>query len=152
MEAIKKKCLQCRSAFLVKRNPRQQCCSRPACQKRRQNQWRQQKRQQDTDYRENQRAANQRWRKRNADYWRDYRKTHADSVAKNRERQRERDRQLRAGKAVKATHSRLANSDALTKDNFIESGTYDIAPANGNLANSDALRVEIKVISMGCAS
>lgn len=149
METIKKKCLQCQSTFLVQRNPRQQFCSRPACQKRRQNQWRQQKRQQDTDYRENQRAANQRWRKINTAYWRDYRKTHADSVAKNRERQRERDQRLRVKKAIKVTPCDLANSDALTKDNLIKSGAYEIVPANGNLANSDALRVKITLISIG---
>ena len=151
MEAIKKECLQCRSSFLVQRNPHQQYCSRPACQKIRQNQWRQQKRRQDNDYRENQRIANRRWRKKNADYWRNYRATHADSVAQNRERQRERDRQLRACQTARATDSSLANSDALAKDNVIKSGIYSLLPAAaGNLANSDALRVKITLLSVGC--
>jgi len=150
MEAIKKKCLQCQSSFLVQRNPHQQYCSRSACQKIRQNQWRQQKRQQDNDYRENQRVANRRWRKKNADYWRNYRATHADALTHNRERQRERDHQSRACKAARATDSPLANSDALTNDNVIKSGTYNISPVTGNLANSDALRVKITLLSVGC--
>jgi hypothetical protein len=154
MEAIKKICLQCQSPFFIQRNPNQHYCSQKACQKKRQNQWRQQKRQQDRDYRDNQRVANRNWRKKNPHYWQSYRAARADYVVKNRERQRERDRDrdrdrgLPSGDPLKAARSHLANSDAFLTDNILKSGTYDLVPAMPNLANSDALRVKITLISM----
>ena len=149
MKVIKKYCLQCQSVFIVQCNPHQQYCNHRVCQKKRQNQWRQQKRQQDADYRENQRVANRNWRKKNAHYWRQYRETHTPYVVKNREQQRRRDQPLPNHPAEGTRHPRLANSDALSNNNFIQSGTYELMPVMANLANSDALRVKITLISTG---
>ena len=60
--------------------PGQSFCSAPDCQRARKRQWQRAKLLSDSDYRINQRAAQQAWSQRNPDYWR-----------ANREQQRTRD-------------------------------------------------------------
>ena len=140
-------CLSCHHSFFIQHNPCQQYCSQPGCQKKRKNQWRQRKRRQDSDYRDNQRKADQSWRQKNPAYWQRYREAHQDYVAHNRDQQRQRDQRRRLN-AVSATRRHLAKSDASPKNSSVPSGTYDLIPLPApGLAKSDALRVKIILIS-----
>lgn len=58
--------------------PGQAYCSSPDCQRARKRQWQRAKLQSDSDYRINQRAAQQAWSQRNPDYWRNYRDARPD--------------------------------------------------------------------------
>ena len=148
----KRHCKYCGSGFLVKRNPKQHYCSKPACQRARKNHWRCDRRRHDSDYITNQNSANQRWRISHPDYWKQYRASHPGYVQQNREQQRIRDgaaknhvRHLANGDA-----SHLAKSDALNEKNLVQSGCYWLIPRIDNhLAKSDALRVEISLITTG---
>jgi hypothetical protein len=147
MQQVKKVCLYCHRSFFIQHNPSQKCCSQPECQKKRKNQWRQHKRRQDRDYRDNQRKADRRWRQKNPVYWQHYRATHQDYVAKNRDQQRARD-QRRSFNDMSATRRHLAKSDASPKNSPVPSGTYELIPVPApGLAKSDALRVKITLIS-----
>jgi hypothetical protein len=142
---MKRNCLHCKQLFPIKRNPQQQFCGRQLCQHVRKNKWRQSKLQKDVDYKGNQAQANKRWQQRHQDYWRNYRLKNPQYTSKNRERQLQRQRQ----KKLREKQSQFAKSDALHGLTVIESGTYQLIPV---FAKSDALQVEIKVISKGYTS
>ncbi len=116
-------CEHCGSSFIVKRNPKQHYCSESDCQRARKNHWRCDTRRNDADYISNQNRANQRWQASHPDYWKQYRASHPEYVQRNREQQRVRDG------TVTDHVPDLANGDA------------------SHLAKSDALRVEISVIT-----
>jgi len=138
-------CHHCHKLFTIKRNPKQIYCSAKACQNARKNAWRRKKLKRDDDYRANQKIASQKWRQRNRSYWRHYREKHPKYTERNRQQQKQRD-ELRN----KRTSRILANSDALLQENDIFSGTYQLIPVNAShLANSDALTVEISLLSRG---
>jgi hypothetical protein len=142
----KKHCKFCRQIFLITRNPEQYYCCKPDCQRARKNQWRQNKRHNDSDYRSNQRKTNQRWQACHPDYWKLYRASHQQYVQRNRDKQRMRDGREKIQIQVQETH--LAKSDALHKKNLINSGNYWLIPAlDKNLAKSDALFVKIDLIT-----
>lgn len=148
----KRHCKHCKAGFLIKRNPKQQYCSKPGCQRARKNHWRCDRRRHDVDYITNQNSANRRWQASHPDYWKQYRVSHPEYVQRNREQQRIRDgtaknhvRRLANGDA-----SHLAKSDALNEKNPIQSGSYWLIPqVDNHLAKSDALRVEISLITTG---
>ncbi len=79
--------------------PDQTYCSTPVCQRARKRQWQRAKLQSDSDYRINQRAAQQAWSHRNQDYWRNYRDARPASEQRNLEQQQSRDRAWDAGPA-----------------------------------------------------
>ncbi len=123
MTTIQQTCAHCREIFVIRRNPAQHYCHQKACQQVRKNLWRQNQRAQDEDYRENQCRANQHWRKKHPDYWRHYRQTHPGYQQHNRELQNQRDRKRRAKQAM-TPNSVLANSDALQVEITIISDSY----------------------------
>ncbi len=136
-------CKHCSTEFIKLRNPNQMFCSAPICQRERKNAWRREKMQGDSDYTNNQRAANQRWQSKNPDYWQNYRLSHPSYVQRNREAQRVRD----GTESRNASH--LAKSDAFPEETLINPGSYWLIPLAGNLAKSDALKVKITVITKG---
>lgn len=137
-------CKYCNTEFTKQRNPYQQYCSGNLCQRERKNAWRRSKVVGDGDYSTNQKSANQRWQSNNPDYWRNYRLSHPDYVQRNRKAQRARD----STRSMNASH--LAKSDAFPNETLIGSGSYWLMPVGGDLAKSDALEVEITVITKGC--
>ena len=142
----KKHCKFCRQIFLIIRNSGQYYCGKPDCQRARRNQWCQNKRHNDSDYRSNQKKANQRWQACHPDYWKQYRASHQKYVQRNLNKQRMRDG--RAKIQIQAQEMHLAKSDAFIKKNLINSGNYWLIPAlNKNLAKSDALFVKIDLIT-----
>lgn len=136
-----KRCLACGCVFHPRpQNPRQSYCPATPCQRERRRRWQRAKRRKDTDYRENQRSAQQAWLRRHPDYWKQYRATHPESVEKNRLRQRQRRRVAAAG--------RVAKMDVSAPDFPLASGTYRlIRLAPGRVAKMDAWMIKISLLS-----
>ena len=145
-----RRCAACAERFTPRRNvPDQQYCSKPDCQRERRRRWQQQKLKQDSDYRANQAAAQQRWRERNPDYWRQYRQTHPDYTARNREQQRQRNRH-RTQAAPAQSPTTLAKMDAYQDKSAVVSGTYQLIPvAASGIAKMDAYLVKMQILSKG---
>lgn len=94
------------------------------------------KRLSDPDYLENQSLAQSAWTGRNAQYWRNYRETHPDYVAKNRTKQKERNRANRDAK--------VAKSDVSKPQTPLESGVYRLnVLAQPEIAKSDVWLVQL---------
>ena len=139
-----RQCEACHQPFRPRpQNPDQCFCSAAACQRERRRRWQATKRQNDPDYRDNQKRAQKAWAERHPDYWRAYREQHPEYVARNRARQQERTLGLAA----------LAKMDASMAETGFSSGTYRLSPvADASFAKMDAWMVEITVISAACAS
>ena len=146
----RKPCAACGDEFTRRRNvPDQQYCSKPECQRERRRRWQRDKLKQDPDYRANQAVAQQRWRERHPDYWRNYRRTHPEYTARNREQQRKRNR-LRGGGGTSPLTAPIAKMDVYEEINSIASGTYRMVPEPGpGIAKMDAYLVKIQVLSDG---
>src|SRR3989304_8781704 len=115
-------------------------CSSPECQRERRRRWQKARPQSDPDYRDNQSRAQQSWAERHPDYWREYRRTHADYRERNRALQHERDARRR--------ERVLAKMDVSTRDSPVPSGIYRLSPVTrGDLAKMDAWMVRITVVS-----
>ena len=78
-------------------------CSRPECQARRRNDYRRGKRQTDPDYAEGVRDSRRKWRDAHPGYQKNYRQSHPEAAARNRQQQRQRDQKRRVGRLVKNT-------------------------------------------------
>jgi len=146
----RKPCAACGDRFTQRRNvPDQQYCSKPECQRERRRRWQRDKLKQDPDYRANQSAAQRRWRERHPDYWRNYRRTHPEYTARNREQQRKRNRR-RGLTATGPSPPPIAKMDVYDEINSIASGTYRMVPEAGpGIAKMDAYLVKIQVLSDG---
>ena len=149
----KRRCEACGERFTPCRHvPNQQYCSKPACQRERRRRWQRKKLQRDPDYRANQSAAQRRWRERHRDYWRNYRRTHPDYTARNREQQRQRNRN-RERRVASPTAPPIANMDVYQEKTSIPSGTYRLIPeARPGVAKMDAYFVKIHVLSEAYSS
>jgi len=146
--AERRKCKHCLQGFLPRpQNPDQQYCSERECQRVRKRHWQQQKLLSDPDYRDNQCAAQRSWREENSDYWRKYRERNPEYVARNRDRQRDRNRR-RGGPDT--GRMPIAKMDASKPERFINPGRYLLSRVeSGLIVNMDALIVEINVLSCG---
>ena len=122
----------CRRLFLP--NPHvhnHRYCNRKDCQRVRKRRWQRQKMKNDSEYRDNQRDAQQCWMEQNRDYWRQYREQHPQYVKRNRLLQRERDRRRRIRD--------LAKMDTSREISLVKPGSYYLIPAKRDLAKMDAL-------------
>ena len=130
-------CNACGSVFELRAQvPNQTYCSKAPCQKERRRLWQQVKRSSDPDYIANQSQAQQAWTTRNSDYWRNYRETHPDYVAKNRVKQRERNSARR--------DSKVAKSDASKPSPPLASGVYRLnVLSHPEIAKSDVWLIEL---------
>jgi hypothetical protein len=103
-----RQCQACQAPF----RPRpqiadQRFCSAAACQRERRRRWQATKRQNDPDYRENQKRVQKAWAERHPNYWRDYRRQHPEYTERNRARQRQRAQDKAAGQLQRWTRQRL---------------------------------------------
>ncbi len=144
----KRRCVACAGVFTPRHNvPHQRYCSKPECQRARRRRWQRDKRQQDTDYRANQAAAQRTWCARHRDYWRRYRHAHPQYTARNRERQRERNRHRRR-EVTRAAPPVIAKMDEYASQTLVPSGTYRLIPVPGpGIAKMDAYLVKMQVLS-----
>lgn len=96
------RCRYCRRVFTPSLyHPGQQVCTRLECQRARRNADHAKRRRVDPVYREQCREDARNWREANPNYQREYRQSHPQYVAANREAQRRRDRKRRLARLVK---------------------------------------------------
>ena len=75
--------------------PEQRVCSQPACQRQRRNEHHRERIRNDAAYAEDVRTSQRKWRASHPEYWKQYRKQHPESVARNRSQQQRRDQKRR---------------------------------------------------------
>jgi hypothetical protein len=84
-----RRCRYCQKCFRLSKFHRYR---RSVCRCQRRTDYHRQKIATDPEYRDVCRDSQQKWRARHPDYWKRYRTEHPDAVARNRERQKFRDR------------------------------------------------------------
>jgi hypothetical protein len=95
-------CRYCQQLFQPSRfHPNQTVCGGADCQQHRRRDYHHRKMETDPVYRQVCRDSQQKWRARHPDYPRQYRQTHPDSVDRNRQAQRRRDRRRHLQNLVK---------------------------------------------------
>lgn len=100
--SARRRCAACGKLFGIRPQvPDQSYCADEACQRERKKLWQRDRRTTDPDYRDNQARAQEAWLARNPDYWRRYRQRNPEYTQGNRERQRDRMRELRSSSATK---------------------------------------------------
>lgn len=132
-------------------SPYQKFCPAAECQKERKRRWQKAKRAADPDYRDyrdNDAQANRQWRNRHRGYWCAYRRKHPQSLIRNRDKQRERDRSRGLKPALPPPTPHLANEDASSLQIPFETGAYRLIRVTGSdLANEDVCLVKIALLS-----
>jgi hypothetical protein len=121
-----RRCIGCRVRFIPARNPNQRYCSKTACQRKRRCTYQKERVRQDSDYRENQCAAEQNWHKRHPDYWRCYRKGRPEQMKKNRIAQQHRDKRRRLKTTPFGSDPMLATMYSFSREKSYLSSNYDI--------------------------
>jgi hypothetical protein len=95
-------CRCCQQLFQLSRyHPHQLVCSQPDCQRQRRREYHRRQLHTDAEYQQVCRDSQQKWRDRHPDYPRQYRQSHPQSVERNRQGQRRRDRQHHLQNLVK---------------------------------------------------
>ena len=116
----KKTCNACGRLFTARpQTPHQTYCTHPECQRERRRRWQQQKRQGDSDYRDNDIRNSKTWALENPRYWKQYRDDNPDYVGRNRNLQQQRNQKQRS--AV------IANEDVSYATGALPSGRYRMA-------------------------
>jgi hypothetical protein len=97
-----RRCRYCQQVFQICRyHPHQLVCSRADCQRQRRREYHRHKLHTDAEYHLVCRDSQKKWRRRNPDYPRQYRQAHLESVDRNRQGQRQRDRKRHLQNLVK---------------------------------------------------
>jgi uncharacterized protein with WD repeat len=92
-----KTCNACGRSFTPRpQTPHQTYCTHPECQRERRRRWQQQKRQGDSDYRDNDIRNSRTWGSENPQYWKQYRDENPDYVGRNRNLQHQRNQKQRS--------------------------------------------------------
>ena len=115
-----KHCACCGNPFQPRPQiPTQEYCSSPECQRERRRRWQQQKRQGDSDYRDNDIRNSRTWASENPQYWKQYRDENPDYVGRNRNLQQQRNQKQRS--------ALIANEDVSNPFSPLPSGRYRMA-------------------------
>lgn len=153
MKKIMRRCENCGCLFEVcTRVKKHEYCNKKKCQRARKRKWQKQKIKNDETYRKDQKEAQEVWLNNNPDYWKDYRRKNSKYTDRNRKKQRKRNQIRKAESATEPISKPIAKMDALTHENNIISGKYELIPVKSDMiAKMDALIVEINTISKGYA-
>lgn len=136
---IERRCRYCDQQFQPSRcHPQQAVCSQPACQQRRRVDSRKQKLVSDSEYREVCRESARKWRADHPGYWRQYRAAHAQSVERNRTRQRQRDQRQRL--------LDLANNYSALDLKASVAGVWLLGPGAEDLANNNLATAQVFIL------
>lgn len=136
-----RRCRYCEKDFqLSKYQPRQSVCSRTECQQKRRSESRQQKLATDNEYRQVCLDSSRKWRAENPGYWKRYREKNPDSVARNREHQKSRDR--------KQHLLHLANNNSALDLKHSAASVWLLDPGVGALANNNSVSAQVWVIEL----
>jgi len=140
------RCAACGEAFRPCPRVRdQKYCGKEECRRTRRRRWQRAKRQDDTDYRDNQERVQRAWARENSAYWLTYRTEHPDYVEENRKRTKERKRDRRRRSAAK---DGFAKMDSIGDFSSVPSGTYLLVPRDEEkFAKMDSIMVKITLIS-----
>ncbi|MBL0702193.1 MAG: hypothetical protein JJV91_01795 [Desulfosarcina sp.] len=151
MKKNMRRCQNCGCFFEVcNKVKKHEYCNKKKCRRDRKRKWQKQKIKNDETYRKDQKTAQEDWLKNNPDYWKDYRRKNLKYTERNRKKQRKRNQ--RAKSATEPIPKPIAKMDALTHENKIISGKYELIPIGSDIiAKMDALIVEINTISQGYA-
>jgi hypothetical protein len=134
-----RRCRYCERTFEPsKYQPGQMVCDQPSCQQRRRSEYRRQKLAIDSEYRQVCRDSSRKWRTRNPEYWKHYREQNPDSVARNREQQKARDRRQRLFD--------LANNTSALDLKHSAAGVWLLNTGAGDLANNNSVPAQVWVI------
>ncbi len=99
---MSRRCRYCQQVFQFSRyRPQQFVCSRSDCQRQRRREYHRLKLRTDSEYHQVCRDSQEKWRKQNPDYPRQYRQSHPESVERDRQGQRRRDRKRHLQNLVK---------------------------------------------------
>ena len=149
MKKNMRRCQNCGCLFEVcNKVKKHEYCNKKKCQRARNRKWQKQKIENDEIYRKDQKEAQEVWLNNNPDYWKDYRRKNLKYTERNRKKQRKRNQIQRAESATKPISKPIAKMDALTHENKIISGKYELVPVRPDMiAKMDALIVEINTIS-----
>lgn len=139
----KRRCAHCGCLFEVcNKVAKHEYCKRKECQQARKRKWQKGHLKNDEAYKQDQKTAQEDWQNNNSGYWKKYRKDHPEYTAGNREKQHIRNQKR------KATSAPIAKMEAITFENRIITGRYELVPVvPGMIAKMDALIVEIHTIS-----
>jgi len=136
-----RRCRYCEKTFQPsKYQPCQAVCSEPVCQQQRRSEYRQQKLVVDGEYRQVCRDSSRKWRARNPEYWKRYRKKNPDSVTRNREQQKARDRKQRL--------LNLANNTSALDLKHSAASVWVLNAGAEDLVNNNSVPVQVWVIEM----
>ena len=151
MKKIMRRCQNCGCLFEVcNKVKKHEYCNKKQCQRARKSKWQKQKMKNDEIYRKDQKEAQKIWLDNNPDYWEKYRRKNLKYTKDNRKKQR--DRNQKTESTTKPISKPIAKMDALTHENSIISGRYELVPIKSDMiAKMDALIVEINTISQGYA-
>ncbi len=142
-------CCHCKKA--TRGNPRikgkQKYCGTATCQQARKNAWEREKTNGDADYRQKRKISKKAWYEKDhcgATYQAEYRKTHPDYEADNRERQRMRNQKCRR----ESDASKIVKTDALGSQSADNQGIYVLLPYRKEadtieIVKTDALLVQV---------
>ena len=75
--------------------PQQSVCSQAECQRRRRNEYHRERIRNDSAYAADVRASQRKWQQAHPNYWKQYRREHAETAERNRKQQRRRDQKRR---------------------------------------------------------
>lgn len=153
MKKIMRRCQNCGCLFEVcNKVKKHDYCNKKKCRRARKRKWQKQKIKNDETYRKDQKEAQEVWLNNNPDYWKDYRRKNLKYTEDNRKKQRKRNQIQRAESVTESISKPIAKMDALTHENNIISGKYELVPVGSDMiAKMDALIVEINTISKGYA-
>lgn len=134
-----RRCRYCQKSFRPSKfQPLQTVCGEAVCQRRRRTDYHRQKIAADPECRDVCRDSQQKWRARHPDYWQRYRTEHPDVVARNRERQKFRDRRQ---------HLRnLANNTSALDLKHSAAAVWLVGAEGQDLANNNSALGQVWVI------
>ena len=131
-----RRCRYCQQIFQPSNYcPRQSVCSKPECQQRRKTEYHRRKVQTDPVYAEVVRDSQKKWREAHPEYSKQYRKTHPDTTARNRQQQQRRDQQGRIENLAK-------NNLALDLKRLV-SEVWLVGPAVKDLAKNNLASAKV---------
>ena len=137
-------CTHCQEPLpSVRRNPRQEYCSKSVCQKARKAAWQKNKIKTDPAYKENQERAQKDWQKKHPEYWSTYRENHPEYTERNR---RDSQKRMQFRRQIESILTPFAKMDAFPLDWQGCSGYYALLPLGEMFAKMDAKFLKVNIL------
>ena len=118
-------------------HPQPLVCSQTACQRQRRRDYQRQKIASDPVYRQVSQESSQKWRRAHPGYWKQYRQSHPEQAARNRQRQQRRDQKRRL--------VNLANNNLALDLKRSAAEVWLLGPAARHLANNTLAPCQVMI-------